>query len=403
MSAGSDQLSVPRAPRGVRDVFRRRLGRRIRNAFTVAEGNSIEPLGPGSAFFTRMASAIDAACVAVDVEMYLWHDDEVGHLFGDALVNAVRRGVRVRLLVDAQGARDAMGLVNDVGAAGADVRVFNPFRLRVWSRYIHRTHKKIVVVDGCVAYTGGAGFSLHFSGSKGGEHPWHDRMYEIRGPVVAHLEAAFEADFWRWDPRCAPCDGPDVTIPVPQAPLQLGGSQIRLLRGWPDARDFRPVLLEAIRAASVRIWIGTPYFLPPHSVRKALYQAAARGVDVRVIHPSLSHANSILYHAVRARYGRYLRLRVQLHEYESAFYHAKTLVVDRTLAVVGSSNFDSWSWKRNAEIDLAITDAPTVDRIAALLDADWASSRPITSEDARIRSFIASLRQRFSESIEDWL
>lgn len=384
-------------------MFRLRLGRRIREPFAPADGCAVEPLGPGAAFFERMASAIDGARREVDVEMYLWHDDDVGRLFAGALARAARRGVRVRVLTDAQGARDADEIVAGVAAAGADVRVFNPFRLRFWSRYIHRTHKKLLLVDGAVAYTGGAGFSLHFSGGKSGERPWHDRMYELRGPVVSQLLAVFEAGFGRWDPACAPCAGPDATVPILPTPSVSGGARIRVLRGWPDARDFRTVLLDAIRSAERRVWIGTPYFLPPHSVRKALYDAAARGVDVRVIHPSLDHANAVLYHAVRARYGRYLRRGVQIHEFATAFYHAKTLVVDGTLAVVGSSNFDSWSWKRNAEIDLAVDDAGTVERIAELLVSDWAASRLVTPEDARVRSFLASVGHRLVQSIEDWL
>jgi phosphatidylserine/phosphatidylglycerophosphate/cardiolipin synthase-like enzyme len=279
-----------RAPRGVRDVFRRRLGRRIRSAFDVADGSSIEPLSPGEVFFKRMAAAIDAATHSVDVEMYLWHDDEVGRIFSDALVRAVRRGLLVRVLVDAQGAGDADGLIDAVASAGADVRVFNPFRFRFWSRYIHRTHKKLLLLDACVGFTGGAGFSLHFSGSKGGDGPWHDRMYEIRGPAVSQLRASFEADFDRWDARCAPCDGPDVTVTWLPPPRVSGGAKLRVLRGWPDAREFRGVLLDAIRAANDRVRIGTPP--PPHSGARLRCRGAWRRRARR--HPSLDHANAIL-------------------------------------------------------------------------------------------------------------
>jgi cardiolipin synthase len=338
----------------------------------------------------------------------------VGRLFASSLARAAQRGAQVRVLVDAQGAGAVVPLLHEVAEAGGDVRVFNPFRLRFWRRYVHRTHKKLLLLDGRTAFSGGAGFSLHFSLGKRRERPWHDRMYEFCGPVVAQLEAAFCADFDRWEPRCAPCEvphelprgsGPDAA-PAPSARSVGGGadaSRLRVLRGWPDRRDFLPLVIQAVRGARERVWIGTPYFLPPRQLRRALYAAATRGVEVHVVLPSADHANLFLYDAVRARYGRWMRKGVKLHEFSAAFYHAKTLVVDRTLAVVGSSNLDSWSIRRNAEIDVAITDEPTVERIAALLAADRAASRALTRDDARFRSFLRDLASQILSSFEDWL
>lgn len=403
MTARAAPRAVVRRPQPLRDIFRRRLGRVLRAPFPDCGGNSVEPLAHGAHFYDVMIGAIDDAQSAVDVEMYLWHDDEVGAFFVDALARAARRGVRVRVLADAQGAREAIELLDLVTRAGGDVRVFNPFRIRWWRRYFTRTHKKLLLLDGARAFSGGAGFSLHFSGTKADERPWFDRMYEIRGPVVTQLEVVFEADFQRWCPAGEPREAPDVTVPVLAPPRAAGGAAVRVLRGWPDARDFPPLFLRAIREAKERVWIGTPYFLPPRSVRRALYDAAERGCDVRVIVPSLPHANAVLYHAVRARYGRYLHRGVRLHEFRSAFYHAKTFVADRSLALIGSSNLDSWSWRRNAEIDLAVTDAETVGRIASLLAADRESSHEIAPDEARIRDFLASAKASLASAIEDWL
>ena len=282
------------------------------------------------------------------------------------------------------------------------MRIFNPFSLRVWQRYVHRTHKKMLLLDGSVGFTGGAGFSLYFSRGKRRERPWHDRMYELRGPVVGQLEAVFEAAFERWDPVCAPCGGPDVQEPPPPAAVS-GGAILRVLRGWPDPRDIRPLILNAIGSARDRIWIGTPYFLPPREVRRALYAAAARGVDVQVVVPSAGHAHPFLHDAVRVRYVRWLSKGVRLYEFLPAFYHAKTFVSDRTLAIVGSSNMDSWSWRRNAELDLAVTDAPTVDAIANLLAADRAESRAVTREDGNFRNLLRLIAAQVAGAFEDWL
>jgi phosphatidylserine/phosphatidylglycerophosphate/cardiolipin synthase-like enzyme len=188
---------------------------------------------------------------------------------------------------------------------------------------------------------------------------------------------------------------------VPPAPE--GPATVRVLRGFPDARDLRPLLRDAIDGARERIWIGTPYFVPPRSLRARLYRAARRGVDVRVVLPSRRHSHPLLYHAVRARYGRYLRRRLLLHEYDAAFYHAKVAVFDRSLAVVGSSNLDRLSWLHNSELDLAITDAETVDAMAALFLEDLGASRAVTREELRIRAVGARILERVALLFERWL
>lgn len=400
MTATAHRLPRP----GLRDLLRRRLGRRLRAPFPDVPGNALVALEHGERFYERMIAAIDAAERSVDVEMYLWDDDAVGRAFVEALVRATGRGVRVRILVDAYGARDVIGRLQEVVAAGGDLRLFNRFRFRLWRRFIRRTHKKLLLLDGANAFVGGAGFSVHFSGGKRRERAWHDRMFDIRGPVVTQFEAQFESDLGRW--RSAVPEGAraaDVTDPCLSLPQPAGGATLRVLRGWPDARDFPAVVLEAIRGAQQRVWIGTPYFLPPRDIRAALYKATARGVEVRVVHPSLEHAHPLLHYAVRARYGRWLARGVRISEYVPSFYHAKMFVVDRALAVVGSSNFDSWSWRRNAEIDLAATDPETVEHVASLLDADRAQSREIAWEDTRVRSFLGSVAQSVASSLEDWL
>lgn len=387
------------ARRALRGLFQRRLGRRLRAPFPDVPGNDVDPIEHGESYYTRMLDAIDAAERAIDVEMYLWDDDEVGHRFVEALVRAARRGVRVRVLADAQGALGALDAIGEVSKCGGDVRIFNPLRTAWIRRYVHRTHKKLLVLDGSVAFTGGAGFSTRFSRGRASELPWFDRMFEVRGPAVTQLDAVFESGFTRW----ASERPSDATVPLFVPPRASGPSALRVLRGWPDAREFRGLLIEAVRAARERVWIGTPYFIPPRALRKALYEAASRGADVRVVIPSLRHANGWLYHAVRARYGRWLQRGVHLHEFEPCFYHAKSFVADRTLALVGSSNLDSWSWRRNAELDLAITDAPTVDRIASLLEGDRARSREVTREEARVSSLVASVQQTIASRFENWL
>jgi phosphatidylserine/phosphatidylglycerophosphate/cardiolipin synthase-like enzyme len=332
--------------------------------------------------------------------MYLWHDDEIGRHFVSALLRAAHRGLRVRVLADANGASEVFELLTAVTDAGGDVREYSPFDLAFVRRYVHRTHKKLLLLDGRTAFSGGAGFSTHWSSGKKDEPVWHDRMFEIEGPVVDQLEEVFEADLSRWDPvgqEVPPRDREDFDS------QPIGPSVARVLRGWPDARDFPQEVTAAVREAKERIWIGTPYFLPTFPLRRALAAAAERGVDVVVVHPSRNFAHPVLWYAVRARYGRWVRQGVRIHEFAERFYHAKLFVADRHLAIVGSSNTDAWSLLRNAEIDLAFTDEETVERIAAMFREDLARSRAVTPREASLRGGLELLKERFAKAIEHWL
>lgn len=381
------------------DRLRGRLGRRLLEPFPPVGGNSVVPLLHGDDFYLRMVEGIARARRSVEVEMYLWDDDEIGARFVEALRAAAARGVRVRVLADAYGSRAVAGALRAVSGAGGDVRWFNPFRFPLARRLLHRTHRKLLVLDGECAFTGGAGFSRHFSGGKRSERPWRDRMYEIRGPAVEEIDATFDADFGRWEP-----EGPVVPSSRDGVPPPVSGTSVlRVLRGWPDVRDLTALLRRAIDDARERVWIGTPYFLPERRIRRGLYAAARRGVDVRVIHPSRRWANALLWYAVRARYGRWLARGVGVHEFEHAFYHAKIAVFDRSLAVVGSSNLDSWSWRRNSEFDVAVLDPGTVDAMARLFEDDLAGSRAVTREEVRVRNVAQRMKERFASALEEWL
>jgi cardiolipin synthase A/B len=377
----------------------RRLRPRMHEPFPVVSGNSFVAMAHGKGFFEAMLAAIRGSRVSVDVEMYLWDDDEVGRDFVDALRDAAQRGLRVRVLVDPSGAAEVEDLLHCVLAVGGDVRSFNPFRMPFLRRYFHRTHKKIVICDGERAFTGGAGFSLHWSSGKRREGPWHDRVFEVRGPVVAQLIRVFEADFMRWRARTS------VIRPVAELrpSAREGTSDIRVLRGWPDALEFRGELLTRIRAAKDRIWLGSPYFIPPLSLLRALTKALRRGVDVQLVLPSSNYAHPVLWRASHRHYGWFLRRGARIWEYEPGFYHAKLAVVDGDAAIVGSSNLDYWSWDRNAEIDLLATDESTVALVAEYFLTDRARSREVTLSDWFSRSWLTRLEERFVGFIERWL
>lgn len=316
--------------------------------------------------------------------MYLWEADRTGLRFADALLDAHRRGCRVRVLVDGWGASEVIPSLRQLADAGIDVRVYNPIRVRVLRFLFHRTHKKLLIVDGEQAFTGGAGFSEHFSGFKRNERPWHDRMYRIEGPAVAQLATVFASDLSRWrsigEPRVGPHERGIVDHP------RTGDAVLRVLRGWPDSPDYAKTLLRAVREAESHVLLGTPYFIPPRRLRRALHHALARGIDVRIVVPALDGASPLTWFAARRHYGGILRRGGRVFEFGPRFYHAKIAVVDDRVALFGSSNLDGWSWRRNAELDLLTKDEGSARQLRACFDEDCSGATEITFEEHRSRS-----------------
>jgi cardiolipin synthase A/B len=389
-------------PGGLRETSWRRLGRRLLTPFPETGGNAVLPLQLEDAYFERMLAAIADAEVSVDVEMYMWDDDDLGRRFLAALAQRARDGRRVRVLVDAWGAHEVIGPpLARLSETGATVRVFNRLRFPLVASLFHRTHKKLLIIDGCIAFSGGAGFSLHFTRGKHRERPWHDRMYELRGPIVHQLVTTFDVDFARWGRRR---EALDLTGQRSSACYETEqDARGRVLRGWPDSRDFPEALIEAVEAAHQAIRIGTPYFIPRVRLLAALIRAQHRGVSVELVLPERRFANPIMWAASRRAVGLLLRAGVRVFAYDVSFYHAKIAVVDERAALIGSSNLDPWSWRRNAELDLLFVDAPTVRGLGACFAADRERSNEITLESYRDRGLLGRFYERIAGRFADWL
>lgn len=363
----------------------RRLGKRLIQPFPEVDGNRVRSLHDAAASFRIMLDAIRAAQTSVDLEMYLWDDDDLGRRFQRALSEAAKRGVRVRVLVDGFGASEVTGSpLRRVEEAGAAVRVFNPVRWYPYRRMFRRTHKKLLILDGCTGFCGGTGFSEVFLSGKSDERPWHDRMYQLSGPIVGQLITQFEVDFARWGPRegkfgsmpalgCASESHASVLTPK-------GSARGRVLRGWPDGRDFPSTLLKRLHGAHTTIRIGTPYFVPRVRLLLALMRALKRGVRVQLIVPAPEFSNLVLWHGGRRYLAPLLKRGAEVRLYGESFYHAKIAVIDQDVAIIGSSNLDGWSWRRNAELDLCFTDGATAQSLTTDFESDWLASRPFTPE-----------------------
>jgi len=356
-------------------------------------GNDFRLLDGGGEFFGRMLAAIDAARAHVLLEMYLVSSGEVAAAFIEALTRARRRGVRCCVLFDGFG---ALGLANAdrrrLQEAGVELRIFNPLRWRNRLRNFLRDHRKLLTLDGEVAFVGGAGLADEFAP---GPEAWRELMLEIRGPVVADWQRAF-ARTWR---RC----GPDLTLPEAAIAPLPGGATGRLALS--EARQ-RSVLargvLRRVDAAHTRVWIMSAYFVPSRRLRKALRRAARRGVDVRLLVPSERTDHPWVRQAARRLYGRMLRNGVRIFEYQPRVLHAKMILCDDWVSI-GSSNLDRWSFQWNLEANQEVADPAVAAAAAAAFAGDFAVSRALSRRHWPRRAWVDRLRERIAGALDRWL
>jgi cardiolipin synthase len=347
-------------------------------------GNEFRLLDGGEVFFARMLAAIDAARMHILLEMYLVSSGHVAGQFIEALTRSRARGVRCCVVFDGFG---ALGLSGGdrwwLEEAGVELRIFNPLR---W-----RNHRKLLVVDGQVAFVGGAGLTDEFAGPDA----WRELMIEITGPVVTDWQRAF-AGTWR---RL----GPELALPDPLAVPLAGGALGRLALS--EARQHSVLangVVRRIDAARTRAWIVSAYFVPSRRFRTALRRAARRGVDVRLLMPSARTDHPWVRQAARRFYGKMLRNGVRIFEFQPRVLHAKMIVCDDWVSI-GSSNLDRWSFKWNLEANQEVADARVADAAAALYGADLAVSSALSRRQWPQRAWLDRLRERIAGALDRWL
>ncbi|MFH6598680.1 phosphatidylserine/phosphatidylglycerophosphate/cardiolipin synthase family protein [Ectopseudomonas khazarica] len=355
-------------------------------------GNRFELLLDGAVFFPRMLAAIAAAAQQVEVELYLIEDGQCSERLVDALCRAAARGVRVRGLFDAYGAAGlAVPARERLLAAGVELRWYNPLRWRRGVRNFHRDHRKLVLVDGRLAYVGGTGATDEFWLPSESRSPWHEVMVEVEGPLVGDWQQLFEHQ-WRarfaWRPRHQP-----LALSLPDCPpAGLGLGRV----AYADAAQHRDILLSllrALRGARQRVWLATPYFLPTWKIRRALRRAAARGVEVRLLLAGRHTDHPPVRFAGQRYYPKLLKAGVRIFEYQPRFLHLKMVLVDDWVSV-GSCNFDHWNLRFNLDANVEALDPGFTQAVAACFIEDFAVSREITLDDWQQRPWWRRAQQR---------
>jgi len=336
----------------------------------------------GEAIYAAQIAAIDAARSTVHLEAYLFLRGVAGGRFLAALTAAARRGVKVRVVVDAIGSLLTPNrYFAELRAAGARVMWYQPIRWYTFKRFNNRTHRELLVVDGRAGFIGGAGIADYWLPSPAKGRPWRDTTVEITGDLVAGLQTSFIEN---WLESSGEILSGDDEFPRAPATGNAGPVVGFVVNSTPSAgRGTRARMLFQIFLASARksIHINSPYFVPDRSARAELARAAKRGVSVVVITPNALNNHPIARLASRRRYGELLAAGVQVHEYQPTMIHAKVLIIDGTWTVLGSTNFDNRSFGLNDEVNVAMRDETLTARMEADFAADLARSRRITYED----------------------
>jgi cardiolipin synthase len=341
---------------------------------TMVGGNRVEILNNGDAIFPAMTGAIRDAKVTVDLESYIFKDDKAGAIFADALMAAARRGVEVRVMVDATGSSRSGALLDRLRSAGVKAYVFHPIRL--WSLYkiARRSHRKILVVDGNVSFAGGFCIAEQWMGDARNPKEWRDIMVQATGPVSAQMQAIFGED---WTYTTGEILSGNKFYPHIEPAGEIPAQGIKVSRG--DSSSLAAMLyFVAIESARKSIHIQNAYFVPDAQIRAALIRAAKRGVEVKIMVPGRHNDMPLVRMASRRHYGELLQGGVHILEYTRTMMHNKNAVVDGLFSTVGSINFDARSLLENNEDSLSFYDRDFGARMEATFAADEKYCREIT-------------------------
>jgi cardiolipin synthase len=337
-----------------------------------------------------MLEAIRGAQKRISFETYIYDTGEVAGQFSAALAEAAARGVEVRVVVDAVGAKSmAPEHVERMQKAGVEIGTFNPLRWYSIEELNYRTHRKILVIDGELGFTGGVGVADHWLGDAQDFDHWRDTHLRLTGPAVTMLEAAF---YENWlETGHATGAVVDLRPPAPE-------TRARSIVAWssPTGGSNRVKLLYLLSIAGARrtLDISSPYFVMDESSRFSLLEARRRGVRVRLlVEGDLTDAKPVKY-ASRAAYDELLAAGIEIYEYQPTMMHVKAMVVDGLWSIVGSTNFDNRSFELNDEVNVAITDRSVAERLTADFEADLKRSRRLLLDQWRGRPASDKARER---------
>jgi cardiolipin synthase len=377
------------------------------------KGNKVSLLKDGPATSAAMFDAVKNATDHINIETYIFEGDEMGSKFVDLLLQKQSEGVQVNIIYDSLGSLGTPGSFFDhLKDGGIHVVEFNPVNPGkfFWRRFLrwqptHRDHRKIFIVDGKVAITGGVNISGVYSSSlsgreeeEGGKIPWRDTDVQIEGPAVAELQKLF-LDTWQRQ-KGPPLEGRNF---FPQL-KEVGGDLVQVIGSTPGAENRATFVMyvSAIIFSENSVHLTSSYFVPDSQTLKALTDAARRGVDVKIILARETDSPMALY-AGRYHYSDLLTSGVKLYERRDAILHAKTAVIDDVWATVGSTNMDFWSFLHNDEANVIILSPQFADEMERMFNSDLRVSDQIHLEQWKERPLFPRIREWFMHLLARWL
>lgn len=381
------------------------------SASPLTKGNKVTLLADGAATYAAMFKIIENAGNHINLETYIMEDieDERGLKFGDLLLKKQTEGVHINLIYDSVGSYTTPAAffqrLRDGGIKVVEFNPLNPLKARGKWRLAKSDHRKILIVDGKVAITGGINISQVYSSSlsgreneKGPQLPWRDTDIQIEGPAVAEFQKLF---LETWENQ----KGPGLTEGHYFPPLKEEGQALVGVLGSKPGEANRLTFImyvAAISFAENSLHMTNAYFVPDPQTVGALADAAKRGVDVKIILPGSSDSSLVQY-AGQYHYSRLLKSGVKLYKRRNVLLHAKTLVIDGIWSTVGSTNMDFWSFSSNDEVNAIILNRKFALEMEKMFAGDLAESDQIRWEDWQRRPFLHKIRDWFSNLFDRWL
>lgn len=371
------------------------------NGVQVTPGNQVDLLHNGVEIFPAMLDEIDRAERSIDLLTYIYWAGEIGTEFAQRLAQRARDGVRVRVLLDGVGAKPIdRGLVDRMTSAGVDLRFFRPPDLRHPFLASHRTHRKVMICDERIGFTGGVGIADEWLGDGRSEGSWRDTHARVRGPAIAALRAAFlgnwvETEYLLFDPKF------DQFPPLDR----VGDSEIQVIKGTaePGWNDVSMTVRGLVELADERVRITTAYFVPDDDLRLRLCRAAERDVDVQLLVPGPHADKRFVQLAGEACYRSLLDAGVQVWMYLPSMLHAKVMTVDGSVAMLGSANMNQRSTSLDEEVVLVIFDETVAGALDRQFDVDLGVSEEIDLGRWERRNLWQRGRERAMSVAQPWM
>ena len=358
----------------------------------ILAGNRITALQNGDEIFPAMLTAIRQARRTITFETYIYWSGDIGQQFAAALSERARAGVKVHLMLDWLGSEKMSGsLLNSMRAAGIEIERYHPVKWYSLGRLNNRTHRKVLIVDGVVGFTGGVGIADQWTGHAQDPDHWRDMHFEIQGPVVAQMQTAFLDN---WIKTTGKVLHGEAYFP----PLTNSGSQemhLFMSSVAGGSESMRLMYLAAITAAEHSIDMEAAYFVPDDLMRQELLKARARGVHIRILVPGSHIDSETIRVASRRSWGPLLDAGMQIFEYQPTMLHCKMLIFDHYMVSIGSTNFDERSFELNEEASLNVYDPQFAEQMTAIFERDLVLAKAYSAQRWRQRP----LTERFGEVV----